>query len=83
LTEAAGLPGLLVHDLRRSAVRLMIRRGIPEVVAMRISGHKTRNVFDRYNIVSEADLAEAAKRIEDRRKQNGASAESGDNFGDN
>jgi integrase len=64
LTEAAKLPGLLLHDFRRSAVRNMIRRGVPQVVAMKISGHKTMSVFNRYNIVDEADLADAAKRIE-------------------
>jgi hypothetical protein len=67
--------GLIFHDLRRSAVRNMVRRGIPERVAM-ISGHKTRAIFDRYNIVSESDLIHATHLLE-----NGQSGEFGHSFG--
>ena len=61
---AAGCPGRIPHDFRRTAVRNLVRAGVPERVAMALTGHKTRAIFERYNITSPTDLREAAQRLD-------------------
>ena len=61
---AAGCPGRIPHDFRRTAVRHLVRAGVPERVAMAMTGHKTRSIFERYNITSPGDLRDAARRLD-------------------
>lgn len=61
--EKAGCPSMLRHDFRRTAVRNMVNKGDPERVAMTVTGHKSRSVFDRYHIVSPTDLQDVVKKL--------------------
>ena len=61
--RVAGCPGRLVHDLRRTAVRNMVRAGVSERVAMQLSGRRSGSVFERYDVTSEGDLREAARKL--------------------
>ena len=61
--------GLLIHDLRRTGCRNLRRLGVHEKTIMKMGGWKTRSVFDRYNIVDEKDLAEAAAKLDQKAQQ--------------
>ena len=62
--RAAGVPGLLIHDLRRSAVRNMEQAGVPRSIAMKITGHKTEAIYKRYAVSNEGDMDRAAQLLE-------------------
>lgn len=80
--RAAGVPWLLLHDLRRSAVRNLERAGVSRSVAMKLTGHKTENVYRRYAIVAEGDLREAGAKLAAVLTNGLGSAAFGDNSGD-
>jgi len=63
--ERAGVPDLLFHDLRRTAVRNLRRAGVAESVIMKITGHRTRGVFERYNITDQSDTQQAGRMAEE------------------
>ena len=61
--QAAGVPTRFLHDCRRTAARNLIRASVPERVAMLLTSHKSRAIFDRYNIIHEQELLEAGDQL--------------------
>jgi integrase len=72
--EAAKVPNLLFHDLRRTAARNLRRAGVAEGVIMKIGGWKTRSVFERYAIVSQSDIRDAMAKLEAGQQRDNAEA---------
>ncbi len=73
--KTAGCPGKLLHDFRRTAIRNLVRAGVPDTVAMKISGHETRSVFDRYAVTNDDDTRNALGKLTG--KEKGRWSESG------
>jgi integrase len=59
----AGVPGMLTHDFRRTAVRNLEISAVPRSFAMKLTGHRTEAVYRRYAIVSDADLRAASAKL--------------------
>ena len=58
------VPGRVLHDFRRTAVRNLVRAGVPERVAMQLVGWRSRQMLDRYHIVNASDLVDAARKLD-------------------
>jgi integrase len=79
--KKAGLEGRIFHDLRRTAVRNLVRAGVQEKVAMQISGHRSRTIFNRYNIVNEQDLRWASEKVSKMHQNSESRLQNGYNLG--
>lgn len=75
--EVAGCPGRIPHDFRRTAVRNLVRANVSDTTAMKLTGHETRSVFDRYAIVDEADLADGVRKLAEKGTEKGQFGQSG------
>jgi len=67
-TKLAKCPGKLFHDFRRTCARDLVRSGVHETICMRITGHKTRSVFDRYNLTDKSDIRKPMSSVAKYRK---------------